>query len=88
MIEKIYLKRKNGLLRYTFTCPHCKAEADMLYLWIRLRFLIKGESKFYFHCPSCHKATAKRLMFNIVNDHTDKGERVMNGKKLWDGRIQ
>ena len=88
MIKKTYLKKKNGLIWYNFTCPYCKGEANILYFWIRLRFLIKGESKFYFHCPSCHRATAKKIMFNIVNDHTDKDERIMNGKKLWDNRIK
>lgn len=88
MIDKVYFKKKNGLLWYNFTCPYCKSDSNMLYLWLRLRFLILGESKLYFHCPVCHKTTTKRLMFNIVNDHTDKDERVMNGKQLWDERIR
>ena len=88
MIERIGIKRRYGVLWYNLRCPHCRTDHWRLYLWIRLRFLFNGECQWHFHCPVCHKATTKRIMFNIVNDHTDKDERVMNGKKLWDDRIR
>ena len=88
MIRKVYIKKKYGLLWYNLRCPYCRSDHYTLYLWLRLKFLIHGESKWHFHCPTCHKITTKRTMFNIVNDHTDKDERIMNGKPLWDRRIR
>lgn len=88
MISKIYIQKEKGIQWYKFTCPYCKAEHKIPYMLLKLRFLIKGECKFHHHCSQCHKTTTKQLMFNIVNDHTDKDERIMNGKKLWDDRIR
>lgn len=86
MIDKIYLKKKNGLFWYSFTCPYCRSEHKTLYLSLRLRFLVFGESKWHFSCPNCHKTTTKLIMFNVVNDHTDKEERILNSK-CWDKRM-
>lgn len=88
MITKIHIQKRYGLKWYNLRCPHCRTDHYTLYLLLRLKFLIHGETSWHFHCPHCHKATAKKMMFNIVNDHTDKDERVMNGKKLWDDRIK
>lgn len=87
MIDKIRIKRKNGFLWYNLRCPYCQSNYYVPYFFLRLKFLIYGETKWYHHCQKCHKVTAKRIMFNVVNDHTDKDERIMNGRKLWDSRI-
>lgn len=88
MIDKVYIRKRYGLKWYNLRCPHCRTDHWVLYWKVRLRFFLLGECSWLFHCPNCHKATSKRIMFNVVNDHTDKDERVMNGKKLWDDRIK
>ena len=88
MITKIHIQKRHGLKWYNLRCPHCGTDNYKLYSLLRLKFLMHGEASWHFHCPHCHKTTAKKMMFNIVNDHTDKDERIMNGKKLWDDRIK
>ena len=88
MIRKVYIKKgRLGLKRYNLRCPHCRTDHYVSYWWIRLKFLLYGEHSWHHHCPVCHKTTTKRIMFNIVNDHTDKDERIMNGRKNWDERM-
>lgn len=87
-MKKINIKEgRFGVKHYNLRCPHCRTDHYMPYWRIRLDFLIHGETKFHFHCPVCHKTTTKRMMFNIVNDHTDVDERIMNGRRLWDERM-
>lgn len=87
-MKNINIIRKYGFKWYNLRCPHCRTDHYKPYFLLRLEFLFYGERIWLFHCPACHKTTAKRMMFNIVNDHTDKDERVMNGKRLWDTRIR
>ena len=88
-MKKIHIKKgKLGFKLYNLRCPYCGNDHHIPYWKIRLKFLIKGETQWHHHCTRCHKTTTKKMMFNIVNDHTDKDERKMNGKKLWDDRIQ
>ena len=87
-MKKINIIRKYGLKWYNLRCPYCRTDHYVPYFILRLRFFLYGETEWHIHCPHCHKVTTKRTMFNIVNDHTNKDERIMNGKKLWDDRIK
>lgn len=89
MIRKVHIKKgRLGLKRYNLKCPYCGTDHYVPYWMVRARFLLHGECSWHHHCRVCHKATTKKIQFNIVNDHTDKDERIMNGKPLWDRRIR
>lgn len=81
-------KIKKGKLynKYNLRCNHCGTDIFIPFFLLKLRYFFTDVK--YVSCPNCHKTTCWKIYSNIVPDHTDKKERLINKGSQWDNRIR
>lgn len=82
-MKDMNVKRKWFIRWYRLRCSYCGTETYKPYFYLVFKSLLKG--RIYNACPICHKSTCYVPLFNIVTDHTDKNEKILN-KDIWDSR--